>query len=92
LTPATWMASPGPRRTVERGPPEKAHYPPVNAVRRIHPRETYGKNNEYAIEAGYDAVEFTWQEGLALFPRIKPLDPALADLLKKWLEGRSGNE
>ena len=50
------------------------------------PRETYGKNNEYVIAAGYDAVEFTWQEGLALFPRIKPLEPTLIALLKGCLE------
>ena len=50
------------------------------------PRETYGKHNEYVIEAGYDAVEFTWQDGLALFPRIKPLDPELVAILKEGLE------
>jgi hypothetical protein len=41
------------------------------------PRETNGKNNEYVIAAACDALESTWQEGLALFPRIEPLDPAL---------------
>jgi len=51
------------------------------------PRETYGKNKEYVIEAGYDAVEFTWQDGLALFPRIKTLEPVLTALLRERLEG-----
>lgn len=51
------------------------------------PRETYGRHNEYVIEAGYDAVEFTWQDGLALFPRIKPLDPDLVVILRECLEG-----
>lgn len=50
------------------------------------PRETYGKHNEYVIEAGYDAVEFTWQDGLALFPRLKPLAPDLTDILRERLE------
>lgn len=50
------------------------------------PSETYGKNNEYVIAAAYDAVEFTWQDGLALFPRMKPLDEALIAILQKWVE------
>ena len=50
------------------------------------PKETYGRHNEYVIEAGYDAVEFTWQDGLALFPRIKPLDLELVAMLKEGLE------
>jgi hypothetical protein len=54
------------------------------------PRETYGKNNEYVIEAVFDAVDFSWQDGLALFPRTKPLEPALAAFLKEQLEGETG--
>lgn len=50
------------------------------------PRETYGKHKEYVIEAGYDAVEFTWQDGLALFPRSKPLDPALTAVLRECMD------
>lgn len=50
------------------------------------PRETYGKHAEYVIEAGFDAVEFTWKDGLALFPRIKALDPELIALLREWLD------
>jgi hypothetical protein len=50
------------------------------------PRETYGKQNEYVIEAGYDGVAFTWQDGLALFPRFKPLDPGLVAVLREWLD------
>jgi hypothetical protein len=52
------------------------------------PRETYGKNNEYVIEAGYDAVAFTWQNGLALFPRIAPLTGPL----KLWLQEMLGKK
>ncbi len=56
------------------------------------PRETYGKNNEYVIAAAYDAVEFTWQEGLALFPRIKPLDKTLTAILQEWMDNHPVNE
>ena len=50
------------------------------------PRETYGKHGEYVIQPGYDAVEFTWEDGLALFPRHKPIDPELVVILREWLE------
>ena len=56
--------------------------PPRMQFVEYTPRETYGKNSEYVIEAGYDAVEFAWQDGLALFPRIAPLNGPL----KKWLQ------
>jgi len=49
------------------------------------PRETYGKHKEYVIEAGYDAVEFTWQDGLALFPRISSLDASLRKVLESFM-------
>jgi hypothetical protein len=50
------------------------------------PSEVYGKNNEYVIAAAYDAVDFTWQDGLALFPKIKPLDEAIIAILRKWVD------
>jgi len=50
------------------------------------PRETYGKKNEYVIEAVFDGVEFSWQDGLALFPRIRRLDEALLKLLAPLVE------
>jgi hypothetical protein len=53
------------------------------------PRETYGKNNEYVIAAAYDAVEFTWQDGLALFPRMGVLDASLLTLIAPLVEGDS---
>ena len=45
------------------------------------PCETYGKNNEYVIAASFDVVTFTWQDGLALFPRIEPLEASLHKLI-----------
>ena len=51
------------------------------------PRETYGKHKEYVIEAGYDAVDFTWQDGLALFPRTTPLEASLRKFLEPLMEG-----
>jgi len=56
------------------------------------PCETYGKNNEYVIAAAYDAVEFTWQDGLALFPRMKSIDEALISILREWVEPDAINE
>lgn len=47
------------------------------------PAERYGQQGEYLIAAAYDAVEFTWREGLALFPRIKPLTPPLRDIVQR---------
>jgi len=55
------------------------------------PGETYGPKKEYVIPAVYDAVEFTWQEGLALFPRMKPLDESLTATLKAWIERKPAN-
>ena len=56
------------------------------------PSETYGQNSEYVIAAAYDAVEFTWQDGLALFPRLKPLDEALSASLQEWVGQSPANE
>ncbi|MGD9330090.1 MAG: hypothetical protein PVJ53_02195 [Desulfobacterales bacterium] len=50
------------------------------------PRESYGRQNEYVIAASFDAVEFTWQDGLALFPRIGPLDASLLPLIVPLVE------
>ena len=50
------------------------------------PCETYGKNNEYVIAAAYDAVEFTWQDGLTLFPRIGVLEASLLTLIAPLVE------
>ena len=50
------------------------------------PSETYGRKNEYVIAAAFDAVEFSWQEGLALFPRVRPLDKALVAILQEGME------
>lgn len=54
------------------------------------PAETYGKQGEYVIQAGYDAVTFTWKDNLALFPRSQPLDPPLLEIVRR-LVGRCEN-
>lgn len=54
------------------------------------PAETYGKKNEYVIAATYDAVEFTWQDGLALFPRMELLDASVLNLIVPLVEGAPG--
>jgi hypothetical protein len=64
--------------------------PPRMQFVEYTPRETYGKNNEYVIEAGYNAVEFTWQKGLALFPRIGSLDPSLRKIIMPLVEKAPG--
>jgi len=52
------------------------------------PSEVYGKKNEYVIAAAYDAVEFTWQDGLALFPRMIPISESLKALLHESLKNQ----
>ena len=49
------------------------------------PAETYGKQGEYQIQAGFDAVAFTWKDNLALFPKSQPLDPPLRDIVSDLL-------
>jgi hypothetical protein len=51
------------------------------------PAETYGQNNEYVIQAGFDAVTFTWKDDLALFPKSQPLDPPLLDIVRELIAG-----
>ena len=53
------------------------------------PGETYGKNNEYVIAPAFDAVEFTWQDGLALFPRMKPISESLKLFLQELLKNNT---
>jgi hypothetical protein len=52
------------------------------------PGKTYGPKKEYVIPAVYDAVEFTWQDGLALFPRMKQISGSLKLLLQELLENQ----
>lgn len=67
-----------------RGQPKMSHRSPTHAVRRIHPPETYGKDNEYVIKAGYDAMELMWQKGRVLFSRIGSLDASLRKSSFPW--------
>jgi hypothetical protein len=38
------------------------------------------------IPERFEAVDFEWQEGKALYPRWRPLKPPLLDVLKKVLQ------
>jgi hypothetical protein len=51
------------------------------------PAETYGPRGEYRIAAVLDAVDFTWQDGLALYPRRRALEPPLRDLIQGLVQG-----
>ena len=46
------------------------------------PAETYGRQGEYVIQAGFDAVAFTWKDNLALFPKSQPLEPPLLEIVR----------
>ena len=50
------------------------------------PAETYGKQGEYVIQAGFDAVAFTWKDNLALFPKSRPLEPPLLEILHALMD------
>ena len=50
------------------------------------PAETYGKQGEYVIQAAFDAVAFTWKDGLALFPKNQPLEPRLLEILRDLMD------
>ena len=47
-----------------------------------YPERRYGTANEHVIAERFDAGEFTWQEGKALFPHWRTLPPALCAQLK----------
>lgn len=64
--------------------------PPRMQFVEYTPCETYGKNEEYVIAAALDAVEFSWQDGLALFPRIEPLEPSLKNIIMSLVEKAPG--
>jgi hypothetical protein len=51
------------------------------------PAESYGPKGEYIIQAGFDAVAFTWKDDLALFPRSKPLASPLLEIVRGMITG-----
>ena len=48
-----------------------------------YPESTYGKDNEHVIPERYDAVEFSWEDGLAISPRWETLKPPALDMVKE---------
>lgn len=48
------------------------HYPPVR----------YGMKNEYEIPEQFVAVDFTWNQGRAVYPRWRHLQPPLLDVVR----------
>lgn len=56
--------------------------PPRMQFVEYTPAETYGKQGEYIIQAGFDAVAFTWEDNLALFPKSQPLDSPLLEIVR----------
>ena len=46
-----------------------------------YPAVTYGEKNEHHIPERFDAVDFTWHEGKALYPRWRPLQPQMQEIL-----------
>ena len=50
-----------------------------------YPQTFYGQEDRKVIPEMFEAVEFTWVEGMALHPKLKPLEPPLLDILKERL-------
>ncbi|MBT8340911.1 MAG: hypothetical protein HKP58_05720 [Desulfatitalea sp.] len=46
---------------------------------------TYGINNEHAIPAKLDVVEFTWFDDKALHPKWQPLASPLRKVIEEWV-------
>ncbi len=56
-----------------------------------YPRKTYGKAGKNVIPEIFEAVDFTWKEDLAVYPRLRPLSPPLLKCLLALLsEDRDG--
>jgi hypothetical protein len=48
-----------------------------------YPEHTYGMDDKYVISEKFDAVEFTWHDGMAIKPQWRTLKPPLLDEIKK---------
>ena len=53
-----------------------------------YPAVTYGEKDQHYIPERFDAVTFTWQEGKALHPKWRPLEPEMVDLIKTLMLDR----
>ena len=48
-----------------------------------YPENKYGVDGKYVISEKFDAVEFTWHDGMAIQPKWRTLKPPLLDEIKK---------
>ena len=51
-----------------------------------YPASTYGDQNQFAIPAKYEAVEFVWTDQKALHPRWRPLSAPLAQTVARLID------
>lgn len=51
-----------------------------------YPRQHYGMQNERIIPERFEAVDFEWHEGKALYPRWRVLKPPLLDVVRNAVE------
>ncbi|MFP3998583.1 MAG: hypothetical protein ACLFNW_01005 [Desulfobacterales bacterium] len=51
-----------------------------------YPAVRYGMHNEYEIPEQHIAVDFTWNEGRALHPKWRPMQPPILDIIKNLME------
>ncbi|MFW6335281.1 MAG: hypothetical protein ACOC0W_08420 [Desulfosalsimonas sp.] len=51
-----------------------------------YPTVRYGMQNEHEIPEQYVAVDFNWNEGRALNPSWRPLQPPVIDVVKSLME------
>ncbi|MDY6825237.1 MAG: hypothetical protein SWH68_15815 [Thermodesulfobacteriota bacterium] len=52
-----------------------------------YPQVQYGMDNAKYIPEKYEAVDFTWKDGMAAHPRWRPLNPPLLDTVRKLVNG-----
>ena len=50
-----------------------------------YPENKYGIDDKYVISEKFDAVEFTWHDGMAIQPKWRTLKAPLLDEIKKLL-------
>jgi hypothetical protein len=51
-----------------------------------YPEKAYGEDDKHLIPETFEAVDFTWREGMAIHPILRPLRPPLLILLKEWMK------
>ena len=52
-----------------------------------YPETLYGARKQHIIAEKYDAVDFTWNEGKAIYPKWRTLKPPILDVIKRLVEG-----